>query len=281
MSSDAVIEAKNLSHVYSNGVVALNNVNITIRRGEFVALIGHNGSGKTTLAKHINGLLKPTSGQIIVHGIDTREASVADLAKKVGYVFQNPDHQLCMKTVWEELAFGPRNLGTPEDEVKQVVDEILRLFGLEHYRDVHPFLLSRADRLRVALCSVLTMRPETLVVDEPTTGQDMRQSYEVMEILKKLHKEGRTVVFITHNMRLVAEYAERCIIMKDGKVFIDKPTREALTDFEKLRQAQLKPPQVTILSARLANIGFEKPALSVGEFVENVKNLLNNKHKSL
>ncbi|MEM0349818.1 MAG: ATP-binding cassette domain-containing protein [Candidatus Caldarchaeum sp.] len=275
MSNDNVIEAKNLSHVYSNGVVALHNVNLSIRRGEFVALIGHNGSGKTTLAKHINGLLKPTSGQMIVHGIDTREASVADLAKKVGYVFQNPDHQICMRTVWEELAFGPRNLGTSEDEVKQVVDETLRLFGLDRYRDVHPFLLSKADRLRVALCSVLTMRPDTLVVDEPTTGQDMRQSYEVMEILKKLNKEGKTVVFITHNMRLVAEYADRCIIMKDGKVFIDKPTRQALTDFEKLRDAQLKPPQVTILSSRMANLGFEEPSLTVAEFVESVKNLLN------
>lgn len=275
MSSDNVIEAKNLSHVYSNGVVALNKVNLSIRRGEFVALIGHNGSGKTTLAKHINGLLKPTSGQMIVHGIDTREASVADLAKKVGYVFQNPDHQLCMRTVWEELAFGPRNLGTSEDEVKQVVDETLRLFGLDRYRDVHPFLLSKADRLRVALCSVLTMRPETLVVDEPTTGQDMRQSYEVMEILKKLNKEGKTVVFITHNMRLVAEYADRCIIMKDGEVFIDKATRQALTDFEKLRDAQLKPPQVTILSSRMSNLGFEEPSLTVAEFFESVKTLLN------
>lgn len=260
--------------MYPNGVVALKNVNIEIRRGEFVAIIGHNGSGKTTLAKHINGLLKPTSGRIEVHGIDTRKASVADIARKVGYVFQNPDHQICMRTVWEELAFGPRNLGFTEDEVKKVVDETLVLFGLDKYRDVHPFLLSRADRLRIALCSVLTMRPATLVVDEPTTGQDMRQSYEVMEMLKKLNSEGKTIIFITHNMRLVAEYAHRAVIMSDGEVLLDGSTKEVFNAFDVLAKAQLKPPQITILASKLRDYHDGRTVLTVNEFYSTVKPLM-------
>jgi len=270
--SDEVVVARNLSHVYSNGVVALNNINLSIHRGEFVALIGHNGSGKTTLAKHINGLLKPTVGEVIVHGFDTRKVSVADLARKVGYVFQNPDHQICMKTVWEELAFGPRNLGFTENEVKKIVNETLRIFNLEKFKDVHPFLLSKADRLRVALCSVLTMRPETLIVDEPTTGQDMKQSYEVMETLKKLNKEGRTVIFITHNMRLVAEYAKRAIIMCDGRILIDGSVREVFNNFEVLSKAQLKPSQIMLLAARMSDYGIN--ALTVEEFFEEIKKSL-------
>ncbi|MEM0383248.1 MAG: ATP-binding cassette domain-containing protein [Candidatus Caldarchaeum sp.] len=274
MSDEVVVKAENLSHVYPNGVVALKNVNIEIRRGEFVAIIGHNGSGKTTLAKHINGLLKPTSGRIEVHGIDTRKASVADIARKVGYVFQNPDHQICMRTVWEELAFGPRNLGFTEDEVKKVVDETLVLFGLDKYRDVHPFLLSKADRLRIALCSVLTMRPETLVVDEPTTGQDMRQSYEVMEMLKKLNSEGKTIIFITHNMRLVAEYAHRAVIMSDGEVLLDGSTKEVFNAFGVLAKAQLKPPQITILASKLRDYHDGRTVLTVNEFYSIVKPLV-------
>ncbi len=271
MNEEYVVEARNLSHVYSNNVVALRNVNLRIRRGEFVAIIGHNGSGKTTLAKHINGLLKPTSGEIIVHGMDTRKHTVAEIARKVGYVFQNPDHQICMKTVQEELAFGPRNLGYPEEEVRKRVDEMLKLFNLEKYRDAHPFLMSKADRLRIALCSVLTMRPETLIVDEPTTGQDMRQSYEVMEILKAFKMEGKTVIFITHNMRLVAEYAERCVIMNNGEILLDGPTVEVFSNFEALSKAKLKPPQVTILSSRL---GLKKSSvLKIDDFIALLRSL--------
>jgi energy-coupling factor transporter ATP-binding protein EcfA2 len=267
LSNEYVVDVRNVSHVYSNNIVALNNVNLKIRRGEFLAIIGHNGSGKTTLAKHINGLLKPTAGEVIVHGMDTRRHSVAEIARKVGYVFQNPDHQICMKTVYDELAFGPRNLGYPEEEVRRIVDDMLALFNLDKYGEAHPFLLSKADRLRIALCSILTMKPETLIVDEPTTGQDMRQSYEVMEILKRLNIEGKTVIFITHNMRLVAEYAKRSAIMNNGRIIMDGPTAEVFNKFEALSLAQLKPPQVTILASKLVDHFKEFRVLNVDDFL--------------
>jgi len=273
LSEEYVVEVRNVSHVYSNNVVALSNVDLKISRGEFLAIIGHNGSGKTTLAKHINGLLKPTSGEVIVHGMDTRKHSVAEIARKVGYVFQNPDHQICMKTVYDELAFGPRNLGYPEDEVRRRVDEMLAVFNLDKYRNAHPFLLSKADRLRIALCSVLTMKPETLIVDEPTTGQDMRQSYEVMEILKTLNKEGKTVVFITHNMRLVAEYAKRSVVMNNGRILLDGPTADVFSNFELLSKAQLKPPQVTIIASKLRGYIKESRILNVDDFLRVIEAL--------
>ncbi|MCS6768917.1 MAG: ATP-binding cassette domain-containing protein [Candidatus Caldarchaeum sp.] len=274
MSDEVVVKAKNLTHVYSNGVVALKNVNLEIRKGEFIAIIGHNGSGKTTLAKHINGLLKPTAGEIFVHGMDTRKATVSEIARKVGYVFQNPDHQICMRTVWEELAFGPRNLGFSEEEVNKTVKETLALFNLEKYSDVHPFLLGKADRLRIALCSVLTMRPETLVVDEPTTGQDMRQSYEVMETLKKLNGEGKTIIFITHNMRLVAEYARRAVIMSDGGILLDGSVEEVFSNTEVIARAQLKPPQITLLASRFKQLFYDKTPLTVNDFCSKIEPLL-------
>jgi len=265
---ETAIETAQLTHAYGGRVLALREVDLRILNGEFVAIIGQNGSGKTTLAKHFNGLLKPTSGQVTVHGVETRRASVTDLARKVGYVFQNPDHQLCMRTVEEELRFGPRNLGTPEDEISARVEKVLTTFDLKQYMDSHPFLLAKADRLRVAFCSVLTMEPETIVVDEPTTGQDMRQCYEVMNVLKDLNGKGRTIVIITHNMRLVAEYAMRTIVMKQGQIIMDAPTAEVFSQPAMLAETYLSPPQITQLGQRLASYGIPLGVLSVSEMHE-------------
>jgi len=274
MMEDSVIETRQLEHVYSGRVRALRGVDLRIRSGEFVAIIGQNGSGKTTLTKHFNGLLKPTSGEVIINGLNTKKATIAQLAKRVGYVFQNPDHQLCMRTVQEELSFGPKNLGIDPAEIKTRVDNIIRVFDLERYRQTHPFLLGRADRLRVAVCSVLTMEPDIVVVDEPTTGQDMRQSYELMEMLKNLNEQGRTIVFITHNMRLVAEYARRTVVMMQGSIVMDNRTSEIFSHPDVLADTFLSPPQITQLAQRLGKFGIPPGVLSVKEMDDTMSKLL-------
>jgi len=265
MIEDTVVETRQLEHVYSGRVRAVRGVDLKIRRGEFLAIIGQNGSGKTTLTKHFNGLLKPTSGDVIVNGLNTKNASIAQLAKRVGYVFQNPDHQLCMRTVQDELSFGPRNLGIDPAKIKARVDNIIQMFDLERYRQTHPFLLGRADRLRVAVCSTLTMEPDIVVVDEPTTGQDMRQSYELMEMLKNLNGQGRTMVFITHNMRLVAEYARRTVVMRQGSIVMDDRTSEVFSHPDILADTFLSPPQITQLAQKLGKYGIPSGVLSVKE----------------
>ncbi|RLG46222.1 MAG: ABC transporter, partial [Thermoproteota archaeon] len=170
--SQPVIKTENLFFQYKNGPVALKGINLEVYQGEFVAIIGQNGAGKTTLAKHFNGLLKPTKGDVIIDGMNTKDALITDLAKTVGFVFQNPDHQFFSFTVEEEVAFGPRNLGLSDEEVKNRVDEALSTVGLEKMRQRHPFTLSRGQRQRLAVASVLAMHPKMIVLDEPTTGQD-------------------------------------------------------------------------------------------------------------
>jgi energy-coupling factor transport system ATP-binding protein len=276
-----VVETKQLQHVYSGRVMALSGVDLKIGRGEFLAIIGQNGSGKTTLTKHFNGLLKPTSGDVIINGLNTKNASIAELAKRVGYVFQNPDHQLCTRTVQEELSFGPRNIGVEPAEIKSRVDSVIKTFALERYRQTHPFLLGRADRLRVAVCSILTMEPEIIAVDEPTTGQDMRQSYELMEMLKGLNEHGRTIIFITHNMRLVAEYARRTIVMRQGSIVMDDKTSEIFSHPDILADTFLSPPQITQLGQQLGEYGIPQGVLSVKEMDEIMAKTIPLHHNSL
>ena len=202
---------------------------------------------------------------MLIEGLNTRNAAIAELAKRVGYVFQNPDHQLCTRTVQEELSFGPRNIGVEPAEIKARVDRVIKTFDLERYRQTHPFLLGRADRLRVAVCSILTMEPEIIVVDEPTTGQDMRQSYELMEMLKGLNEQGRTIIFITHNMRLVAEYARRTVVMRQGSIVMDDKTAEVFSHPDVLADTFLSPPQITQLGQQLETFGIPPGVLSVKE----------------
>jgi len=275
MSEEIVVETNELQHVYSGRVMALRGVDLKIRRGEFLAIIGQNGSGKTTLTKHFNGLLKPTSGDVIIQGLNTKNTSIAELAKRVGYVFQNPDHQLCTRTVQDELSFGPRNIGVEPAEIKARVDRVVKTFDLERYRQTHPFLLGRADRLRVAVCSILTMEPEIIAVDEPTTGQDMRQSYELMEMLKGLNEQGRTVIFITHNMRLVAEYARRTVVMRQGSIVMDDKTAEIFSHPDILADTFLSPPQITQLAQQLGKFGIPPGVLSVKEMYEIMAERIN------
>ncbi len=275
-----VINVENVSFTYPDGTVALVDVDLEIYDREFVAFIGQNGSGKTTLAKLIAGLLKPTKGRVLVYGMDTRKASIHQLATHVGYVFQNPDHQLFNMTVYDEVAFGPRNLMLPEEEVRKRVMESIKIVGLsEEYLSESPFFLPKGLRQRVAIASILALRPKTIIVDEPTTGQDFKQSIEIMDFLKHLNKLGHTIIIITHEMEIVARYADRTVVLANGKKILDEPTRTAFTRTDVLAKAFVKPPQITRLAQSLADLGFRRDILTVDEMIEDTKRILEKSRK--
>lgn len=262
-----LIEVSHLDYVYPDGTPALFDINFTIGEREFIAFIGQNGSGKTTLSKCLNGLLKPTSGSVIVEGIDTRTKGVIkQLVTKVGYVFQNPDHQLFNDSVEKEIAYGPRNIGLPESEVKARVIQAAAVAGVSpSLFHTHPFFLTKGLRQRVAIASILALRPHTIIVDEPTTGQDMPQSIEVMNFLKRLwEEEGHTIIIITHEMSIVARYAQRVLVLGNGRLLLDGTTREVFSQPEILKQTFVEPPQITRLAQAFDSV-FPRDVLTVEE----------------
>ncbi len=258
VNSDVVVNVKNLSHRYSNGNLALNNVNLEIRKGEFIALIGQNGAGKTTLAKHFNGLLKPSAGNVLVCGKNTREYDVEELARYIGYVFQNPDHQIFSTTVEKELEFGLKNIGLSEGKIKQKVEEVLRFTGLLEYSDIHPFSMGKGQRQMIAVASILAIEPTILIVDEPTTGQDWLGIQKMMALIKELNQAGTTIIMITHDMDVVAEYASRTVVMKSGIILLDDKTEVVFSNADILKEAYIMPPQIPLLSNRLKDLNFNQ-----------------------
>jgi len=213
-----LVSIKNLEHAYGE-VQALNGVSLDIFPGEFVAIVGENGSGKTTLIKHLIGLLRPSGGTVLVDGKDAGVAPVSDLAHSVGLVFQNPDHMFFADTVAEEIMFGIRNLGIPEPDM--VLKKVLDATGLTHSRDLYPRWLSRGERQKLAIACVLAMRPKVIILDEPTTGLDGREAREVMEILKHLQQEGRSIVMVTHSRQIAEECTDRIITIDSGRIQSD------------------------------------------------------------
>jgi energy-coupling factor transport system ATP-binding protein len=246
-----IIQAHNLAYTYAKGVKALDGVSLDIYEGDMVAIVGQNGSGKTTLVKHFNGLLMPTSGEIIVNGQPTAKQGVFKLGQKVGYVFQNPDHQIFSETVFEEVAFSPRLRKLPEEEVKQRVQEALEAVGLAGAEEEDPFSLTKSGRQRVAVASVLAAKPDVLILDEPTTGLDYGEQHSMMDMVRQLNENGSTIIFVTHHMWVVAEYAKRVFVMKDGKVILEGTTREVFAHGDELRDAFLRPPHFVEFSNRL------------------------------
>ena len=263
----ALIEVSNLSYQYNSTQKALQGVNLAIQAGEFVALIGENGAGKTTLAKHFNALLKPTCGDVVIDGMNTREFTTPQLAQTVGYVFQNPDHQIFSVSVEKEMEYGLKNIGLREREIKERIDEALQLTGLAEQRKTHPFSLGKGERQMIAVASILALRPKILVIDEPTTGLDWAGIQKLMALIGQLHKSGTTIIMITHDMELVAQYAERSIVLKDGGIFLDGKTREIFADFEVLGQTAIVPPQIPRLTARLKDLGLQQILLDEREFL--------------
>jgi energy-coupling factor transporter ATP-binding protein EcfA2 len=233
-------------------ILALKGVTVRIPEGQFAAIVGQNGSGKTSLARCISGYLRPTRGSLRVAGAEVWRLRPSQRATRVGYVFQNPDHQLFRERVWDDVAFGPQNLGVSPDQIQVSVEQVLRRLELWDKRELHPFQLSRGDRQRLAIAAIVVMRPQILIVDEPTTGQDMARSREIMDLLAGLNREqGMTILTITHVMELVAEYARWVIVMHDGRVLLDGPPRQVFSRAEELRITAISPPPVARLGLTL------------------------------
>src|ERR671911_458302 len=259
---EPVIEVEALTHRYPNGVVALEGVDLSVRRGEFLAVLGQNGSGKTTLVKHFNGLLKPTEGSARVGGEETVEQGLRKLGQTVGYVFQNPDHQIFSDTVFDEVAFGPKIREMEEAEIEERVREALAAVGMEGRGDEDPFGLTKGERQRVAVASVLAVRPEVLILDEPTTGLDYAEQRSMMDLVERLNEAGSTLIVVTHTMWVVAEYAHRAVVVRDGKVSISGTVRNVFAEEDELRDAALRPPHIVSFGNTL---GY--PVLSVEEML--------------
>ena len=222
--------------------------------------MGENGAGKTTLIKHFNGLLKPTSGRVLVDGVDTRKASVASLSRLVGLVFQNPDHQLFCETVWEEVAFSLRNFGYGEGAVRRRVKKILEVLGLTRYADSSPFVLSGGERKRVALASVLVWDPKYVVLDEPTIGQDYRQKERLRNFILQLVAQGKAVVMVTHDVEFVAECRPRVVLLSRGRVVADGRAEEILSNEELVDKCSLELPQIARL---MKGVGADRKIIDV------------------
>ena len=266
MASDTIIQVRNLWYQYRDDIVALKGVDLDIEAGEFVAVIGQNGSGKTTLVRHFNGLLKPASGKVLVGGQDTRKVDVGALARTVGFVFQNPDHQIFCATTREEVAFGPRNLGLEGEELDGRVEEALHRFGLVELADSPPAVLGFGMRRKISVASVYAMRPRVFVLDEPTTGLDWRNSMSLMDTVRSMHEDGHTIILVTHDMKLVCEFAQRSLVLRDGGILAYDDTREIFKRSEILKETGIEPPQIAELSKRMMSYGMPDDVLTVDEF---------------
>ncbi len=275
------IKVENLTYIYNPGspfeAKALDNVNIEIESGEFIGLIGHTGSGKSTLVQHLNGLIKPTSGKIIIDGIDITEKTVklSDIRRRVGLVFQYPEHQLFEETVYKDIAFGPQNLGLSETEIDERVKEAMELVGLpfDELKDRSPFELSGGQKRRVAIAGVFAMKPEILILDEPTSGLDPRTRDEILDEIKTLHRRYKnTVILVSHNMEDVAKLVERIIVMHNGKIMLSGAPKDVFREVETLESIGLGVPQISYLIRALKerDINLKEDIFTVEEAKEEI-----------
>ncbi|AAO37032.1 energy-coupling factor transporter ATP-binding protein EcfA [Clostridium tetani] len=259
------IKIENLTHVYMQETPfekkAIDDVNLEIKNGEFIALIGHTGSGKSTLIQHINGLLKPHSGRIIIDDIDItkKEVKMSEIRKKVGLVFQYPEYQLFEETIEKDIAFGPKNLNLSEEEINKRIKRAMNIVGLDYekYRDKSPFELSGGQKRRVAIAGVVAMEPEVLILDEPTAGLDPKGRDEILGEIKDLHKEyNMTIILVSHSMEDVAKLATRVLVMHKGKCILDGEPSQVFNEVDTLESVGLAAPQVTYLMRSLKEKGF-------------------------
>ncbi|MEW6750470.1 MAG: energy-coupling factor transporter ATPase [Candidatus Latescibacterota bacterium] len=262
---DALLEMEDLTYGYADGTQALRGVSLSLRQGEYVALLGRNGSGKTTLVRHLNGILTPAGGDLRLRGRSLRGQSPASLCRSVGLVFQNPDHQIFAERVWDEVAFGPRLQGLSAQEVQRRTEEALAAVGLAGLGQVDPFLLSKGGRQRVAVAAALATQPEIIVLDEPTTGLDSRELEGMTALIGELNAAGHTILIVTHAMDLAACCAHRVVLLEEGRILRDGPTRQVFGDLEALREAGLAPP-LACQVGRLLGV----PALTVEELVASL-----------
>ena len=259
-----------MKYSYPGKIEALKGVDLHIRSGDYVAIVGGNGSGKTTLAKTLNGLLRPSHGSVIISGQPIEKMRLASIAKYVGYAFQNPDHQLFCSTVDEEVEFGPRNLGYEEKEIKERTGHAISIMGLDEVRDEAPLSLTLGLRRRVSIASVIAMDPRVMIFDEPTTGLDAKEIENLMDNIALLNEEGHTLILITHDMKLVARHSRRVIVMANGRVVLDSDPRGVFSNLDLLRESSLEPPPVTLLAHKLSDFGVRRDAISPDELVRSV-----------
>lgn len=262
------IEISGLHFTYPTGVEALRGISLNIDSGEQVAIVGQNGAGKTTLVKHFNGLLLPTSGKVLIGDWDTKKQSVARLAHRVGYVFQNPDEQLFSKNVGIEIAFGPKNLGFDSERIRTLVKDALAMTELSDKTEMNPYDLSATWRKMVALASIVAMDTEIVIFDEPTTGQDAANVARIANVVKNLRERGKTVITITHDIDFCAENFERVIALSQGKVLLDGKANDVLGQEDILASTYVDPPQLTRLGKRL---GFKETVRNQEEFLNVLK----------
>jgi energy-coupling factor transport system ATP-binding protein len=270
-SGGALLSIRNLEYVYPDGTEALRDVSLDVGRGEYVLIVGQNGAGKTTLVKHFLGLLQPTSGTVAVGGTDVRQLSVSELARSIGYVAQNPNDQIFNSTVGDEVAFALRNLRCPLNEVEERTLAGLQAMGLVEQRHQHPLSLPQGDRTRIVIAAILAMRPEVLILDEPTTGQDFQGARFILDISRRLHQTGKTILVITHHLYLMPDYAGRVIVMGKGTILLDAPIRTAYHQVDLLRSTFLDPPQAVLLARHLSErVGQDIPLLTPREVADCV-----------
>ena len=274
MTKSVCLETKELQFSYPDGPSVLHGISLTINRGCFVAIIGQNGSGKTTFAKHLNGLLRPTHGEVLLLGKSIGDKTVSDLARDVGYVFQNPDHQIFSATVRDELAFGPRNLGLDDIVVNNRTEAALERFALTPFADHQPAVLGFGLRRKVSIAAVYTMETPILILDEPTTGLDLRSTTELMELICELNRQGHTIILITHDMRVVAEYVPSCMVVRAGEILAYNDTREIFKQTKLLRETQIALPQISELGQRMTTYGMRDDILTVPEFCDGFTGIL-------
>ena len=268
-----IVKSENLYFNYEEkGIFALDDVNISIKKGEFVAILGHNGSGKSTFAKHINCLLMPSDGEIYINNLKaTIEQNIYEIRKNVGMIFQNPDNQIIATTVEEDIAFGPENLNIPSDEIRKRVDDSLKIVGMQDYAKKPPHHLSGGQKQRIAIAGVLAMQSPIIVLDEPTAMLDPKGRKNVMQTVKELSKKGITIIFITHFMEEAAQ-ADRIIIMNNGKVYKEGEPSEIFSDIESIKKIGLEAPEASEIAhkLRLAGIDIDSKIISNRELVESL-----------
>ena len=268
--TDSIIKIQNLTHIYPRGEVrALDNINLNIKSGDVVSIIGQNGSGKTTLVRHFNGLLRPTEGKIFIDSEDMENVSSYEMSKKCGYVFQNPNHQIFNETVRKELLVGPKNYKMSKEETKDSLEYVVELLNIENILDKHPMTLDYTTKKILTIASILIYRPEIVVLDEPTGGLDEIGRRSLSNVINILNKEGRTVIIISHDMDYVAENSKSIVVMAKAKVLAEGKPKDIFAKEDILKQAQVEPPQITILENRLFKN--KELSLSVDDFVNKYK----------
>ena len=269
-----IINLNNVSFSYSSGDLAVDNISLDILEGSKIAIIGQNGAGKTTTVKLMNGLLKPSVGDVIIDGLNTKNYSVAKLSKKIGYVFQNPDDQIFQNTIYKEIEFGPKKMGLDEKNIKKNVEYASEIMMIKELWNEHPYNVPLSIRKLVAIASVVSMNPKVLILDEPTAGQDYKGMSIICNLLEALRRDKKTVITITHDMEFVSSNFDNIIVMANHKIIRRATAREIFSDIELLKASKIRQPYITELGNK---IKIKEDILTIDEFISCIKDKITKK----